>query len=106
MSYNKSYTYANEKLTTNNNYVQTLGIAAQVRFTKALNININTGLDLVNHKITTTQLNATYDLHCFLISISWIPQGQWQSWSFRINAKASALADLLQFKKNASYWDK
>jgi lipopolysaccharide assembly outer membrane protein LptD (OstA) len=106
MTYNRSYNIVENVLKTKHNYVQTLGMSAQLRFTKALMVNVNTGFDIVNKKLTTTQLNATYDLHCFLISISWIPQGQWQSWSFRINAKASALADLLQFKKNASYWDK
>lgn len=105
MTYNREYNYTNELLTTKHNYIQTLGISAQIRFTPALNVNLNTGVDIVNKKLTTTQLNATYDLHDFIISFSWIPQGQWQSWSFRINAKASALADLLQFKKNASYWD-
>lgn len=105
MSYNRGYLFANDVLKTQHNYVQTLGVSAQVRLTKALMVNVNTGFDIVNKKLTTTQLNATYDLHCFMISLSWIPQGQWQSWSFRINAKASALADLLQFKKNASYWD-
>jgi hypothetical protein len=37
--------------------------------------------------------------------VSWIPTGQWESWSFRIQAKAAALADLLKFKKSSSYWD-
>lgn len=106
MSYSRSYLYDQEKLQTKHNYIQTLGISGQVRLTDALSFNLNTGFDISNKKLTTTQINATYDLHCFIISFSWIPQGQWQSWSFRINAKASALADLLQFKKNASYWDK
>ena len=104
-SYGRSYLYANERLQTVHNHMQTLGVAAQVRFTKALNMNLNTGIDMMKMTLTTTQLSATYDLHCFQISVSWVPSGQWQSWSFRINAKASALADLLQFKKNASYWD-
>jgi hypothetical protein len=85
--------------------MQTLGVSAQVRITKTLNVNVNTGLDLTKFALSTTQLSATYDLHCFQISISWVPTGQWQSWSFRINAKASALADLLKFKKGSSYWD-
>jgi lipopolysaccharide assembly outer membrane protein LptD (OstA) len=106
MSYSKSYSYASSLLTTKNNYIQTLGFGFQLRPTKALNFNLNSGYDISNKKLTTTQLSATYDLHCFVITFSWIPQGQWQSWSFRINAKASALADLLQFKKNASYWDR
>ncbi|MDO4736722.1 MAG: putative LPS assembly protein LptD, partial [Bacteroidia bacterium] len=104
-SYSKNYQYANEQLLTKNNHMMTLGISGQFRLTDALNISVNTGLDMMKMKLTTTQLNASYDLHCFNIAVSWVPNGQWESWSFRINAKASALADLLQFKKNASYWD-
>lgn len=105
-NYNRSYQYANEQLKVKHNHLQTLGISGQLKLSDKLNFNITTGVDLMKMKLTSTQLSATYDLHCFAISISWIPQGQWESWSFRINAKASALADLLQFKKNASYWDR
>ncbi len=105
-SYNRQYQHANERLLTKHNHNMTLGISAQLRLTKDLNFNMNTGFDLTKMKMTTTQLSGTYDLHCFTISISWIPNGQWESWSFSIRAKSSALADLLQYKKNASYWDK
>ena len=104
-SYSLNYQYANEQLLKKNNHMMTVGLAGQLRLTDALNVSVNTGIDMMKMKLTTTQLNATYDLHCFAISVSWVPNGQWESWSFRINAKASALADLLQFKKNASYWD-
>lgn len=104
-SYSRSYQYSNEQLVVKNNHMQTLGISGQVKITKDLNISINTGFDLTKLKMTTTQVNATYDLHCFAISVSWVPNGQWESWSFRIAAKASALADLLQFKKASSFWD-
>ena len=56
-------------------------------------------------RLTTTQFSATYDLHCFNISVSWVPTGTWQSYSFRIQANAAALADLLRFKKSSSFWD-
>ncbi|MEN6618904.1 MAG: putative LPS assembly protein LptD [Rikenellaceae bacterium] len=105
-SYGRSYQYASEKLTTVHTRTQTLGISAQVKMYRDLNFNINTGVDLMKFKLSTTQLSATFDLHCFQISFSWVPGGIWESWSFRINAKASALADLLQYKRNASYWDR
>lgn len=105
-SYSRSYTYANQTLNTNHNHTMTLGVSAQVKLTKDFSLNLNSGIDLMKMKLTTTQLSASYDLHCFQISVSWVPTGQWESWSFRINAKASALADLLQYRKNASYWDK
>lgn len=105
-SYSRSYQYASNQLTKLNNHTQTLGLSAQVRLGRDLNVNLNSGVDVMKLKLTTTQFSATYDLHCFQISVSWVPGGMWQSWSFRINAKASALADLLQYKKNASYWDR
>lgn len=104
-SYSKSYSYANEQLQTKHNHTQTLSINGSVALTKAFNISVNTGLDLTKMKPTTTTINATYDLHCFNISVMWVPFGQWESWSFRIAAKASALADLLQYRKSSSYWD-
>lgn len=105
-SYSRSYQYANEQLQTKHNHVQTLSVSGSVRLTKALNINVNTGFDLSKMQLSTTQVSATYDLHCFAISVSWVPNGKWESWNFRIAAKASALSDLLQYKKSASYWDK
>lgn len=104
-SYSKSYSYANNQLNIKNQFTQTLGVAAQLKFTKDLAINLNTGFDFTKMKLSTTQLTATYDLHCFAISVSYVPSGKWAQWSFRIAAKASALADLLQYKKSSSYWD-
>ena len=105
-SYSRSYQFANERLETKHNHVQTLSMSGSLRLTKAMSFNINTGFDLTKMKLSTTQISATYDLHCFAISVSWVPTGQWESWSFRIAAKASALSDILQFKKSASFWDR
>lgn len=104
-SYSRGYRQTDGRLETIHNNTQTLGVSGQFRITKRLNFNINTGWDFTSMKLSTTQVNATYDLHCFNISVSWVPTGQWQSWSFRIGANASALADLLQFRKSSSYWD-
>ena len=105
-NYRKSYQYANEKLITNHNHTQTLGVSGNIKLTPKMAINASSGFDLMAMKMTTTQLSATYDLHCFNIAVSWVPTGQWQQWSFRIAANAAALADLLKYKKSTSYWDK
>ncbi len=104
-SYNKSYSYANNELKTVNKFTQTLGVSGNIKATPKLSINFNSGFDFMSLKLTTTQISASYDLHCFNISVSWVPTGQWQSYSFRIAANASALADILRFKKSSSYWD-
>ena len=83
----------------------TLGISSQIKLYRDFAISLNTGVDLTKRKLTTTQLTGHFSLHCFQIAFSWIPNGKWESWSFRISANASSLADLLQYKKNASFWD-
>jgi hypothetical protein len=70
-----------------------------------MSIQAQSGWDFVAMKLTTSQLSFRYDLHCFNISVQWVPTGQYKSYSFLIAANASALADLLRFKKSTSYWD-
>ena len=104
-NYSKSYQYTNNQLIENKRYTQTLNMSGNIKLTPRLNIQATTGFDLMAMRMTTTQISATYDLHCFNISVSWVPAGQWKSYSFRIAANASALADLLRFNKSDSYMD-
>jgi len=104
-SYRKAYQYSNGQAITKHNHTQTLGVNGNVKLTPSLSLNLNTGFDLMALKMTTTQLSASYDLHCFNIRVSWVPSGQWESWTFQISANAAALADLLKYKKSSSYWD-
>ena len=104
-SYRKSYQYSNGQVINKHDFTQTLGLSGNVKLTPRLSLNLSTNFDLMALKMSTTQLSATYDLHCFNINVSWIPNGQCESWSFRIQANAAALADLLKFKKSSSFWD-
>ena len=104
-SYRKAYQYSNGQVINKKNFTQTVGLSGNIKITPRLSMNVSTNFDLMALKMSTTQLSATYDLHCFNINVSWIPNGQWESWSFRIQANAAALADLLKFKKSSSYWD-
>ena len=104
-NFSRSYSYTNNELVVKNNYTQTLSMNGNIKVTPKLSVNATSGIDLMARKLTTTQFSATYDLHCFDIAVSWVPTGQWKSYSFRIAAKASTLADLLKFKKTSSYWD-
>ena len=106
LNYAKSYKYdEKEGLKDIHNVTQTLNLSGNVKITNALSLNATTGVDLKAMKLTTTQISATYDLHCFNISFSWVPTGKWKSWNFLIRANAAALADLLRFKKSNSFWD-
>lgn len=106
-NYRKNYSYqsATQQLVTNKVFTQTLNLSGNMKVTPRMSIQATSGFDIMAMRMTTTQLSATYDLHCFNIAVSWIPTGQWKSYSFRIAANASALADLLRFKKSDSYMD-
>ena len=104
-SYSKTYQYSNGQVIQNNRYTQTLGLSGNVKLTPRLSLQMSTNLDIMAFRLSSTQLTATYDLHCFNINVSWIPNGKWESWSFRIQANAAALADLLRFRKSSSFWD-
>jgi lipopolysaccharide assembly outer membrane protein LptD (OstA) len=104
-NFRRGYQFSNGKAINKDTYTQTLGISGNVKLTPRLSMQMSTNFDLMALKMSATQLTATYDLHCFNINVSWIPNGQWESWSFRIQANAAALADLLRFKKSSSYWD-
>ena len=104
-NYNKSYQFTNNQLLENKRFTQTLSANGNIKLTPRMSITASSGFDLMAMKITTTQISANYDLHCFNIAVSWVPTGQWKSYSFRIAANASALADLLRFKKSSSYMD-
>jgi len=104
---NKSYLVdsVTKMLATKNTITQTVRFSGNIKLTPKMNINATSGYDFQAKKLTTSQLSATYDMHCFNISVSWVPTGTWQSYSFRIQANAAALADLLRFKKSSSFWD-
>jgi len=106
-NYSKSYSYmaATKELVTNRQFTQTLNLSGNVKLTPRLSIQATSGFDFMAMKVTSTQISATYDLHCFNIAVSWVPMGMYKSYSFRIAANASALADLLRFKKSESYMD-
>ncbi|MGN0202597.1 MAG: putative LPS assembly protein LptD [Candidatus Cryptobacteroides sp.] len=104
-NYAKTYSYTNNTLVKNNQFTQTLGASGNIQLTPKMSIQAQTGWDFMAMKITTSQMSFSYDLHCFKISVSWVPTGMYQSYSFLIAANASALSDLLRFKKSSSYWD-
>ena len=99
------YTMEEEQLVSKPGITQTIQASGNIKLTPRLAINANSGFDLQAKKITTTQFSFTYDLHCFNISVSWVPTGTWASYQFRSAAIASALADIIQVKKSSSYWD-
>ncbi len=106
LAMSRSYSYTNNQLIKKENYTQTVGVSGNIQLTPKMSVQAQSGWDFIAMKMTTSQLSFRYDLHCFNISVSWVPSGMYQSYSFMISANAAALADLLRFKKSTSYWDR
>ena len=64
-------------------------------------VDVNTGYDLVRKEWTPTQLDVYWDLHCWELSVNWVPIGVRKSIYLRLNIKASMLKDLkVEYRNN------
>lgn len=102
-SYNLSHTtsivYARLMGIATNSVVQTLSLNGDISITPKWKITFTTGWDFTNHGLSYTSVNIYRDLHCWEMRFSWVPIGNYKSWNFTINVKASALQDLKLTKK-------
>jgi lipopolysaccharide assembly outer membrane protein LptD (OstA) len=73
---------------------QTISLSGDLSLTKKTKITYTTGYDVTRKEITMTSVGIMRDLHCWDMSINWIPTGYMKSWNFTIKVKASVLADL------------
>ncbi len=90
LAYNFNYT----KLGYKSSISQGLAVSGDLALTKKTRVTYTTGYDIAQKKITMTSVGIVRDLHCWDMSIDWIPTGYLKSWSFTIKVKASVLSDL------------
>jgi hypothetical protein len=99
--YNINYSKPGFKATV----VQTLNVTGSFSLTPKWKISGNSGWDFKMNKLTYTSLNIHRDLHCWEMSLSWIPIGYHQSYTFVINIKSSILRDL-KYQKRKGWYDR
>ena len=75
-----------------------------ITLTKKMSATYTTGYDFTNKKITMTQIGISRDLHCWQMSLNWVPNGTMQSWNFLIKVKAAVLGDL-KYERRKDYHD-
>jgi lipopolysaccharide assembly outer membrane protein LptD (OstA) len=73
---------------------QTLALTGDLALTKKTKVTYTTGYDITRKEITMTSVGFARDLHCWDMSLQWIPTGYLKSWMFTIKVKASVLQDL------------
>jgi hypothetical protein len=72
--------------------------------TRNWRISGSTSFDFVNKEFPTAYIQIYRDLHCWEMSMQWIPFGIRQSYSFSIRVKASVLQDL-KLKKVQGWYE-
>lgn len=99
-SYN--FTINNQTTDKSNRFVQTLQFSGDINLTPKWKIGVTSGYDFVNNDISYTSMSIYRDLHCWEFSMTWVPFGTQQMWSFDLKVKSSILQDLkLSRRKNA-----
>lgn len=92
--------YSKPQFNDSERIIQTLNFAGDVSLTKKWKVGFNSGYDFQNHKYTYTTLNFYRDLHCWEMSLQWVPFGIRQSYIFTIKVKSSILQDLKLTRRN------
>ena len=83
---------------------QTLSFRGSVTVTKKMSATFQSGYDFNAKKITMTNIGITRDLHCWDMSLNWVPNGTLQSWNFLIRVKAAVLGDL-KYERRKDFHD-
>lgn len=84
-------------------YTATVNISGDVNVTPKWKIQFNSGYDFKQMKTSMTNIQIYRDLHCWDMSVGWVPFGRYQSYNITIRAKASILQDLKLMKRNSHY---
>jgi lipopolysaccharide assembly outer membrane protein LptD (OstA) len=88
LNYSRPFDVATEQIR------HSLNLTAGLKPTPNWDLSLNTNYDLENEEFAFTQVNISRDLHCWQMTLSWIPIGIRQSYLITLNVKASTLKDL------------
>ncbi len=73
---------------------QAMRFSGDISLSKKWKIDFSSGYDFQSKQITQSNLALRRDLHCWQMSLNWVPFGKFQSYSFSIGIKSSMLRDL------------
>ena len=83
-------------------FIHTLNFSGNLRISEGWNITLSSGYDFNYNQLSMTTASLTRDLHCFSMSCS-IVLMPYRSFNFNFQADASALRDVLRWRKQSSY---
>ena len=104
-NYSVSYGYGSfnyEKMEYNGRFTHSLSFNGNIRPTKNWSLSFSASYDFENHKIAYMNCNVSRQMHCFVMTASFVPFGPYRSYNFHIAVKSSILQDV-KYDKHSSY---
>jgi hypothetical protein len=99
VSINYSFNFSNNII--NSSSSNTVMLSGDVSLTQKWKIQYNTNYDLKARQLSSATSFAIYrDLHCWDLSIQWLPFGYYKSYNVTLKVKASILQDLKLSKRS------
>jgi lipopolysaccharide assembly outer membrane protein LptD (OstA) len=99
LSFNYSFTYFNN--VTNTNTTNTMMLSGDFNLTQKWKIQCSTNYDLKARALSSATSFSIYrDLHCWDLSIQWLPFGFYKSYNVTLRVKSTILQDLKLSKKS------
>jgi lipopolysaccharide assembly outer membrane protein LptD (OstA) len=99
ISINYSFNYQNN--VTSSNSSNTIMVSGDVSLSQKWKVQYNTTYDLKARQLSSATSFAIYrDLHCWDLSVQWLPFGFYKSYNVTIKVKASILQDLKLSKRS------
>ena len=92
LSYNVSYSNANPNAKAT--ITQAAQFSGDFSLSEKWKITYSSSYDFIQHQLGQTIFNLSRDLHCWQMTLSWVPFGKFQSYTFNIGIKSSLLKDL------------
>lgn len=98
LNFNYSFVYNSRYIHNRRNYnrdvIQNLGFSGDIRLTPKWRIGFRSGFDFNQKEFTYTSVDIYRDLHCWEMTLNWVPFGYMQRYMFTIRVKSSVLQDL------------
>jgi hypothetical protein len=99
-----SYNVAYNRSTGKGQVTQSANFSGDVSLSEKWKITYSAGYDFVQRQITMTTFGLSRDLHCWQMTLNWIPFGKFQSYTFNIGIKSTLLRDL-KLNRTRSFTD-
>lgn len=97
-----TYSLQYRKPSLTSDVTQVVQISGNIALTNKWGFMYSTGYDLQNQKMTLTNFTITRDLHCWTMMFVWVPFGDYQSYTFTLQPKASLLKEM-KYRKQQSW---